>query len=155
MSTWTPDEAAHELLHLLPLLNRLMVQELRRDAVDTTTMPQFRVLMYLTEQPQTMSTIARLRRVSLQSAAELVQTLVERGWIERIADPDDRRQSLLHITAEGRRQYESADARISERLIPLLRSLSESEMRAVQAALPALHRVLLEGGMDSGDSESS
>src|SRR5262245_48646538 len=145
MGTWTPEEAARELLSVLPLLNRLIITELRHEADDDTTMPQFRVLMYLSEEPLTLSAIARLRRVSLQAAGELIQSLVERGWIERVSDPNDRRQWLLHLTDQGRAQYQRLDDRMRRRLLTYMEKLSKAEMAAVQLTLPALHRVIMEG----------
>lgn len=64
---WTPEETARALLAFLPLINRLIVTELRKEADEDTTMPQFRVLSYLAETPLTVGDIAR--RVSLQAAA--------------------------------------------------------------------------------------
>jgi DNA-binding MarR family transcriptional regulator len=149
--TWTSEDAARELLHLLPMLNRLMLAELRPDANNETTMPQFRVMAYLAEKPLTLSAIARLRRVSLQAAGELVQALVERGWIERIPDPNDRRQSLLHLTEEGRQRFEQNDKGMQQRLLPLMKNLNDDEMAAVQVALPALRRILMEVNTDAND----
>src|SRR4051794_20761209 len=106
MSNWTPEEATRALLAILPILNRMLAAELRQDAGEETTMPQFRVLMYLAEGPQTLSAIARRRRVSLQAAGELIQILVERGWVARTPDPSDRRQSLLSLTEEGWTRYQ-------------------------------------------------
>ena len=151
MTNWTTEEATRELLHILPLINRLMLAELRPEAGDETTMPQFRVMAYLSEQPLTLSAVARMRRVSLQAAGELVQTLVERGWIERIPDPTDRRQALLHLTQAGRQRFEQTDSRMQERLLPLMKNLTETEMSAVQTALPALRRILLEATSDAND----
>jgi DNA-binding MarR family transcriptional regulator len=142
MTLWSAEEATQELLSVLPLLNRMMAAELRQEAGEETTMPQFRVLAYLTEGPMTLSALAKRRRVSLQSAGELVQSLVERGWIRREADPTDRRQWQLHLTDKGRQQYEHAQQRMLLRLVPLMEKLSKAEMEAVQTALPALHRVL-------------
>ena len=65
---------------------------MRAAAGEDTTMPQFRVLAQLSEAPRTLSALAKGRRVSLQSMSVLVQSLVERGWIERLPDPSDRRQ---------------------------------------------------------------
>src|SRR5262249_16042985 len=79
MDDWTPEQAAQELLTVLPLLTRLVAAEIRREAGDETTMPQFRVLTHLAEGPLTVSGLARRRRVSLQAMGELVQLLVERG----------------------------------------------------------------------------
>jgi DNA-binding MarR family transcriptional regulator len=142
MNTWTPEQAAQELLAVLPFLNRMISAELQKEAGKDTTMIQFRVLAHLAEQPLTLSALARKRRVSLQSAGELVQTLVERGWIVRVPDPDDRRQSLLKLTREGQACYEHAQGRMVEHLTPIMEKLSLEEMKAVYAALPALHRVL-------------
>src|SRR5881409_528296 len=99
-------ETTQELLAVLPLLNRIVAAEVRREAGEETTMPQYRVLAHLVAGPLTLSAIAKKRRVSLQSMSELVQVLVERGWVARAPDPSDRRQSLLQLTDHGRAHYE-------------------------------------------------
>lgn len=142
MPQWTAEEATRELLAVLPILNRIMISELRPDVADEITMPQFRVLALLDEQPQTLSALARKRRVSLQAGGELVQVLVERGWVTRTPDASDRRQWLLELSELGRAQYEQAQTRMIRGLIPLIEKLTDEEMNAVQCALPALHRVL-------------
>ncbi len=142
VTTWTSQEAAQELLSVLPFLNRLVAAELRHEAGEETTMIQFRVLSHLMEEPLTLSVLAKKRRVSLQSAGELVQGLVERGWIGRLPDPTDRRQSLLHLTDAGRAQYLRAQEAMVTHLGPFLATLTPAEMSAVQIALPALRRAL-------------
>ena len=142
MSTWTAEDATRELLAVLPLLNQVVAADVRREAGEETTMPQFRVLGYLATGPSTLSALARRRRVSLQAMGELVQTLVERGWISRAPDPSDRRQSLLQLTEQGRSHYERATSRMLHHLTPLLSELSAEELGAVRVALAALHRVL-------------
>jgi DNA-binding MarR family transcriptional regulator len=138
----TSHTTAQALLSTLPLVHRLMIVELKQENGEDTTMPQFRVLSYLSESPLTVSDIARLRRVSFQSAGELVQTLVERGWIERIPDPNDRRQSLLHLTSEGKHAYERAQSHMVERLSGLLDSLSQGEQNMIQGAMRLLQTLL-------------
>ena len=59
----TAEESARELLAILPLLNRLMISELGHEAGDDTTMPQFRVLSYLAEEPLTLKTMAAVPSV--------------------------------------------------------------------------------------------
>jgi DNA-binding MarR family transcriptional regulator len=137
----TAEETARELLALLPLVNRIMAAELRHEAGEDTTMPQFRVLTYLSEQSLTLSEIARRRRVSLQAAGDLIQTLVERGWILRVPDPSDRRQILLNLTDEGKEKYQRAYSRMLIHLIPFMETLSDEETSAVRIALNALQRV--------------
>lgn len=142
----TSFETAHDLLSILPLLNRVMIVELRQEAGEETTMPQFRVLSYLQETPLTVSDIARRRRVSFQSAGELVQTLVERGWITRIPDPKDRRQSLLHVTEVGQGAYERVQAHMLERISELVDGLSEDDKALIRRAMSLLQTVLVEVG---------
>ena len=135
---------AQALLAVLPLLNRFMAVELRQETGDDTTMSQFRVLAYLAEQPLTMSDIARRRNVSFQSAGELVQTFVERGWVIRMPDPADRRQSLLHLTETGREKFERAQSLMLQRLTGFMDQLNEDEKTTIQQALQNLHRVLIQ-----------
>ena len=139
---WTAEDASRELMAVLPLLNRIIGAELRIEAGEDTTMPQFRLLALINEQPQTLSALAAKRRVSLQAAGESIQTLVERGWVTRTPDAEDRRQSLLDLSEIGRAHYVRAQSRMLTRLIPLLEKLTAEEMAAVQRTLPALHRVL-------------
>src|SRR5881275_1821106 len=142
--TWTAEDATHELLRILPLLNRIVGTEVRQVAGEETTIGQFRVLAQLDAEPLTLSTLAKRRRVSLQAMSSLVQGLVERGWIERLPDPHDRRQQQLRLTAGGQAHYENAQAHILDHLLPLVADLSGDELRAVEQALPALRRVLMQ-----------
>lgn len=142
MTEWTREDVARKLLAVLPLLNRIVAAEVRREAGEETTMPQFRVLAHLADGPLTLSALARRRRVSLQSMGELAQLLVDRGWLARTTNPHDRRQSLLGLTDEGRLHYEHVQSQTLQQLAPLLAGLSTGELMAVQVALPALHRVL-------------
>jgi DNA-binding MarR family transcriptional regulator len=149
MSTDTALEATQELLAVLPLLNRIVAAEVRREAGEETTMPQFRVLAHLSAGPLTLSALAKKRRVSLQSMSELVQALVERGWVARAPDPSDRRQALLGLTDHGRAHYERAQEQTLRRLAPLMAQLAPKELAAVRMALPALRRVLIQ---EEGDA---
>lgn len=135
-------DTAAELLKIVPMLNRIIVDEVRREAGQDTTMPQYRVLQYLSAGPMSLSDLARKRRVSLQSMGELAQALVERGWVARKPNPDDRRQQFLELTRHGHRHYERAQENMLRRLTPVMAELTPEEHRAVRVALDALHRVL-------------
>ena len=144
-------ETTLELLAVLPLLGRIVATEVRREAGEDTTMPQFRVLAHLSAGPLTLSALAKRRRVSLQSMSELVQLLVERGWVAREPDPSDRRQSLLRLTESGRQHYVHASEQATQRLRPLIAQLRPDELAAVRMALPALRRVLTQEEDDASN----
>ncbi len=142
MSTLPSEFISREFLFVLPTLNRLIGRELRGENGDDRTMTQIRVLAFLLDAPITMSALARKRRVSLQAASELVQGMVARRWVMREPDPKDRRQSLLHITDEGRTQFNRSQEQIVNVLLPFIEQLTPDEREHVHYTLLALRRVL-------------
>ena len=145
MSVAPPNSAeqiGHELLSILPRLNRIVARELRSEAGDDPTLVQIRVLDRILEEPMTLSELARRRSISLQAASEHVQSLVERGWIVRIPDANDRRRSLLQITEEGERRLMDMREHVEERFTPVLERLTPHEAEAIHQGVLALRRIL-------------
>ncbi|MEI8308478.1 MAG: MarR family transcriptional regulator [Chloroflexales bacterium] len=135
------ESAAQALLSILPLLNRSIGGIVQGDAHDTLTMPQFRVLSFLSDGPLTVSELSRRRRVTMAAMGELAQALVERGLIERRPDPLDRRQQQLSLSAAGRQRYELAHALAQTQIAAILAThLSPEELTTVCAATSALQR---------------
>jgi DNA-binding MarR family transcriptional regulator len=64
----------------------------------------------------------------------ITDRLEERGYVERLADPRDRRVKLLALTDEGRRVRDEIRARLA---IPpeALQRLSRAEQRALRDLL--------------------
>ena len=60
------------------------------------------VFRYMSKRGLRLTEIAERANVTKQSAGEVVDYLVARGYVERIPDPDDRRAKLVHLTEEGR-----------------------------------------------------
>ena len=66
------------------------------------SMPQFSILMQLHYKgPCGMSEISERFDVSAAAASQLVDKLVQAGYIERTEDPSDRRAKLLKLSAKG------------------------------------------------------
>lgn len=70
-----------------------------------------------------LSDVGALLGVSKQAASQLVDTLVLRGYVDRIADPDDRRRVTVGLTDRGREAadeirtaVEATDAALAERV---------------------------------------
>lgn len=133
---------AQDLLAVLPRLNRIIAAEVRHEVGEAASVAQLRLLNELDGGPQTLSTVARLQRVSPQAICVLANDLVERGWLERTPHPHDRRQHLLGVTEHGRAAFTQARERALQQITPLLDCLSEAEIQAIMVALPALRRAL-------------
>ncbi|QPC84016.1 MarR family transcriptional regulator [Phototrophicus methaneseepsis] len=146
--TWDSHEVARHMLALFPKFRRAMTHhnQVVNDASieeDTTLMQGF-TLIQLIDEPMTVSDLARKRHVSLQAASTLVQVLVERGWIERVRKPDDRRQYLLQATDEGLARAEEMKQNLLEHTAKYFQGLTKEEIAAAQVFLPALERIIEE-----------
>lgn len=139
---WSLQTLSEELMRIFPNLGRQISTFLRESGEEETTLMQVSALHQIKNRSMTASDIAKSRRVSLQSASVLVQGLVEKGWIVREPDPNDRRQFLLQITPEGLEKAEATRNQIIHYLTGFLDGLSEEEIQAGQVFLPALHRTL-------------
>lgn len=102
----------------------------RADAVE------IRVLTAIaSEQPMTLTNLARRTGMHLSRASRLCDRLVGRGMVDRQEDPGDRRSLRLTLTARGARVVaDVADARRTE-LTPALARLPADQQAELVTAL--------------------
>lgn len=143
-TSWTLYTLAGELFEVMPLFGRTIHHHARTVDEEKATFMQVRALFFLIEHSLTVSMLAKKRGVSLQAASTLVQGLVERGWVVRVPDPNDRRQSLLEVTPKGLARAQFAKRQMVSRLVGSLDGLTLEEIAAASIFLPALKRVLVE-----------
>jgi DNA-binding MarR family transcriptional regulator len=95
--------------------------------------PQFFALQAMDE-PVPMSSVANVLRCDRSAVTWITDRLEERGYVERRADPGDRRVKLLALTEEGRRVREEIRARLAVPPETLAR-LPKTEQRALRDLL--------------------
>jgi DNA-binding MarR family transcriptional regulator len=95
--------------------------------------PQFFALQALDE-PVPMSSVANVLRCDRSAVTWITDRLEERGYVERRADPGDRRVKLLALTDEGRRVREEIRARLAVPPEALAR-LTKSDQRTLRDLL--------------------
>lgn len=78
-------------------------RRVRFESTDDVAPHQFSVLCRLEEAPRTPGELADIERVSAPSMTRTVAGLVERGLVERTADPEDGRQVILSLTPAAKR----------------------------------------------------
>lgn len=84
---------------------------------------------------QTLGTNLRLQK---STVSRLVDQLVERGWVERIADAADGRVSLVRLTTVGRRRADRLASARRRRFADLLAPLTVSERSTISMSLTRL-----------------
>ncbi len=76
----------------------------------------------------TMGELSDALSVPLSTATRVVNALVERGYVQRFNDPDDRRVVRVSFTPKGKKLYKFIESRISERVRKITTYLTKEEM---------------------------
>lgn len=109
----------------------------------TVSMSQLHVLWLLQHQGEMpMSRLAVLLDVSLSNATGIIDRMAERGLVERVGVPDDRRVVLVRPTAAGRRVISETETSKRDRMRAVIGRLPASERPIVLEALRSLRRAL-------------
>lgn len=114
----------------------------KRLADEGMSLPQFRVLAFLSEGEWAASKVAEWLAVSRPSLTSLVDGLVEQGWVERKEHPTDRRSVLHHLTGAGREQLSEATALLSDGLDAILDHLDDDERARAEDGLALLQTAM-------------
>lgn len=105
------------------------------------TLSAYRILSLVAAGNERSSQIAGRLALARPTVSNAVDQLVERGLINRAANPDDRRAVVLTVTAAGRAAIAQADRVIAERLRPAFERLEDPD-----AALRAMEAVMMAAG---------
>src|SRR3954465_4463753 len=92
--------------------------------------------------PLTPSELAARERVQRPTATRRVARLEELGVLQRTADPQDRRSSLLSVTPAGRALLEEQRQRKAARPAHRIEGLEPEERAALDRAAAILERLL-------------
>jgi MarR family transcriptional regulator, lower aerobic nicotinate degradation pathway regulator len=141
VTTSPAQTAARDLLHVVMLVMRSLAADMRRSRLQLAP-AQMGTLMKIATGPCTMSDLARHQAVSLPTVSRSVDMLVRRRWVERWIDKSDRRQTLVGLTARGRRVLADIKQRTERHVTQALAPLTPSERAGLIAALKPLNRVL-------------
>jgi DNA-binding MarR family transcriptional regulator len=103
------------------------------------SMPQFSILMQLHHKgPCGMSEVSERFDISAAAASQLVDKLVQAGYLERAEDPHDRRAKLLALSAKGEELVQQGTEERYRWMDELTSKLSTEEQAKVVEALNIL-----------------
>jgi len=90
------------------------------------------------------SDIANFLSVSPPDATRIVETLVKKGFVERINDENDRRIIRLRITKDGKKVFETIRQELTLSFSKILERINEQDAKALLKGMKALSNVLKE-----------
>lgn len=138
----TPDDCAHEVLDVVPLVMRTIRAEMRSHRSADLSVPQFRVLVFLSHSDgASLSDVATHLGLTPPTTSVMIDGLVSRGLVAREADPGDRRRITLGLTPTGQATMASAQEITRTRLAERLAALSDSERLAIVQAMRTLRPI--------------
>ena len=85
-----------------------------------------------------MSRLAEMLDVSLSAATGLVDRVEERGFVERVRVPSDRRVVLVRVTADGRQMLEDVEVLRAELIGRVLDKLDTTQLAGVASSMADL-----------------
>jgi long-chain acyl-CoA synthetase len=106
------------------------------------SLPQYRLLAFLSGGPERATALAGWLDVSPPSLTALVDGCVARGLVERVTSAEDRRRVLHEITDQGHTLLKQADVVAAGRLAEVTSELSPAQARKVIEGLELLGRAL-------------
>jgi len=137
------DGLVDNILALADRLFRELLPTVPKDLLTLDiTMPQTKILLILhVHGPRRMSDLANELDITLPAATSLIDRLVEKHYVIRETQPDDRRVVLCHLSDAGEqaigRIWQSARRRSQE----LLQAMPVSKLELLAEALQAMHDV--------------
>jgi len=107
---------------------------------ERVTLPQFRMLVVLATRGATkLVTLADLLQVAPSTAMRMVDRLIAAGLADRQVNPENRRETLLELTDEGRRTVAEVTARRRAAIAEIVQRLTPAQRLALIEALAAFN----------------
>jgi DNA-binding MarR family transcriptional regulator len=115
------------------------------------SMTQVHILRMLEQHgTMSMSRVAELLDVSLSNATGIIDRMAERGLVERVRVPDDRRVVLVQPSATGIQALEETEGIKLDRIRELCNRLDDTQLRGITQALRDLRvAIASEFGIDA------
>lgn len=138
-------------LHPLMRTMRDATRQIKLEDRETPTIEQFRMLQVLAAQSRNLRELAARHAVSASTMSRSIEVVVQRGWVSRTPDPDDRRQIIVTLTSEGRAIHDATVKQVEDHLTARLATLGPADCERLHAALDTVRDLLAASSPDHGD----
>ena len=131
-----------DLAHSLRLVVGRLARRLRQRTLGGLTPSQLSVLASLNRHgPLTLTDLAEIEGVAQASISGIVGRLAEKGLVDRVPNPEDRRSTLVQMSPQGRAVLEKGRGERTAYLAERLDRLTPEEREVLAEAVAILRRV--------------
>jgi len=129
-------------MELAPSLMRRMRAQVIQASVGTLTMPQYRILANINRGLNSIGAIAEHHGVAQPSMSKMISLMEEKGLILRKTLSSDKRQSVLSMTAKGKKIFLKVRGLAQARIAQKLENLSPEDLKALEKSFVEIKQVL-------------
>ncbi|MBO3460195.1 MarR family transcriptional regulator [Aetokthonos hydrillicola Thurmond2011] len=135
-------ECANKVMDTVPLVMRFIRADMRENSAASLSIPQLRSLAFLKRNPgASLSDIAEHLGVTCATASTTIERLVQRNFVQRTDNPQERRKVVLNLTDSGIQHLEQTQAETRTHIADLLDGLMETEIAQIEKGLILLKNV--------------
>ncbi len=134
MTDHTSVELTQDLFQLMKRLPRL---KLKQSAIDGLTRSEYGILALLVmhgddgKTPLSVSDLSNLLQITPAAVTHLINKLEDENYIQRLADPNDRRIVLIGLTDKGTDVTDGLHEEIRGQMLGLVEHLGKSDSRTL------------------------
>jgi DNA-binding MarR family transcriptional regulator len=140
--TLSPEEAAHQLLEVIPVVMREIRSKMRSRRSPDLTVPQFRALSFVSRNiGSSLLDVANHLGLTPPSTSRLVDGLIYRNMMTRKDHPDDRRRIKLTVTHVGQQILEASRQDALTYLATKLSNTNVDDRKAIVKAMNVLQPI--------------
>jgi DNA-binding MarR family transcriptional regulator len=138
-----PNKIAKKLMDVIPPSMSWIRLEMRSIMDEELTIPQFRILGAIFRGNNVACDIAKNQGTSQAAISKMIDGLVSRGLVLRVANIDDRRHFHLNLTDSGKAYFKKTRKHAQENLKEKISCLDESDREDLARGLLALEKLFL------------
>lgn len=140
--TLSPEEAARQLLEVIPVVMREIRSEMRSRRSPDLTVPQFRALSFVNRNVgSSLLDVANHLGLTPPSTSRLVDGLIYRNMMTREDHPGDRRRVKLTVTNLGEKILEASRQDALTYLSTKLSNIDTDDREAIVKAMNVLQPI--------------
>jgi DNA-binding MarR family transcriptional regulator len=145
----TSEQCAAKVVEVVPLVMRCLRADMRTRKSTELSVPQFRSLAFLDRNPgASLSELAEHLGVTRATASANTERLVQRHYVHRCDNPEERRRVVLNLTEAGKQHLYQTRAQTRAYISDLLNDLTEEQVSQIDEALSLLKEIFEEPAID-------
>lgn len=128
-------------MEIAPMMMRRMRAQVMKASVGTLTMPQYRILANINRGLNSIGAIAEHHGVAQPSMSKMISLMEKKGLIVRKTLVSDKRQSVLSMTAKGKKIFLDVRGHAQEKLADKLSDLTLQDLAQLEKSFDGIKQV--------------